>query len=253
MYTVADIVRAMDVIAPLCTQLDWDNSGLLVGDPAKGVERVLVALDATLSVIEKAEEVGAGLIVTHHPIIFRPVKRFLAGEPAYEAAVRGIAVYSAHTCYDMAEAGVNAALADALGLRGRCPLWEERPGDAAGRRLGVAGELPCGMCREELAAWVEEALGLGAGYVRWPGEAGAEVITRVAVCGGAGADYLLEAIALGCQAYITGDVRHHEFLEAERLGLLLMDAGHGATEAIAMPQLQKQLSAALPGVQVLLA
>ena len=90
MYTVADIVRAMDVIAPLCTQLDWDNSGLLIGDPAKGVERVLVALDATLSVIEKAEEVGAGLIVTHHPIRFRPVKRFLAGEPPYEAAVRGI-------------------------------------------------------------------------------------------------------------------------------------------------------------------
>ena len=166
MYTVADIVRAMDVIAPLCTQLDWDNSGLLVGDPAKGVERVLVALDATLSVIEKAEEVGAGLIVTHHPIIFRPVKRFLAGEPAYEAAVRGIAVYSAHTCYDMAEAGVNAALADALGLRGRCPLWEERPGDAAGRRLGIAGELPCGMSRETLVAWVEEALGLGDRYVR---------------------------------------------------------------------------------------
>ena len=214
MITVQDVARAVDGIAPFDTQLDWDNSGLLVGDPAGEVDRVLVALDATAEVIREAASLGAQAIVTHHPVIFRGVQRLLAGDPPYEAAARGIAIISAHTCYDMAEGGVNHALADALGLRDRRPLWEERP-----------GELP---------------------------DAGPESIRRVAVCGGAGSDYLAQAKALGCAAYITGDVRHHEFLAARQLGLLLMDAGHGATEGIAMPRLRRQLEGAMPGVEVVL-
>lgn len=253
MTTVSDVARAVDAIAPFGTQLDWDNSGLLVGDPAGEVTRVLVALDATPEVIEEAAGLEAQAIVTHHPVIFRGVKRLLAGDPPYEAAARGIAVVSAHTCYDMAEGGVNHALAAALGLRDCCPLWEEHPGDPAGRTLGLAGELPCPMSREELAAWVEEALGLRPGYVRWLAGAGPESIRRVAVCGGAGADYLDNAKALGCAAYITGDVRHHEFLAARQLGLLLMDAGHYATENIAMPQLAARLAEMLPEAEVILA
>jgi len=252
MYTVADVARVMDRIAPLKTQMDWDNSGLLVGDPRREVKKILVALDATLPVIREAAEQGAGMIVTHHPIIFHPARTFLAGEPPYEAAVREIAVYSAHTCYDMAANGVNAALADALGLKNRRPLWEERPGDSAGRSLGLTGDLPCPMSREELAAWVEEALGQRPGFGRRLPEAGPEVIRRAAVCGGAGADYLENALALGCGAYITGDVRHHEFLEAARIGLLLIDAGHFATENIAMPRLRDQLAGALPDMEIVL-
>lgn len=252
MTTVAAAAEAMDRLAPLSTQMEWDNSGLLVGDPAGAVSKILVALDATLEVIGEAEELGAELIVTHHPVIFHPVKRFLAGDPAYEAAVRGMAVYSAHTCYDMAEGGVNTALADALGLRERVPLWEEHPGEAGTRRLGLAGELPCAMTRGELAAWVEEALGLPQGYVRHLPYAGPETIRRLAVCGGAGGDFLGEAQKAGCGAYLTGEVRRHEYLEAERLGLLLLDGGHFATEVIAMPGLRAQLAAALPGVEVFL-
>lgn len=252
MFTIADAAAVMDRIAPLRTQLEWDNSGLLVGDPGREVRKILVALDATLPVIREAEEMGAQLIITHHPVIFHPVKHILAGDPPYEAAVRGIGVYSAHTCYDMAENGVNAALADALGLKDRQPLWEEQPGREESRSLGIAGELPCAMSREELAAWVEEALGSRAGFVRCLPEAGPESIRRVAVCGGAGTDYLKEAKRLGCGAYITGDVRHHEYLEAAGMGLLLMDAGHFATENIAMPRLRGQVEAELPGVEVVL-
>lgn len=251
MTTVADVARAVDSIAPFGTQLDWDNSGLLVGDPGRGVTKVLVALDATTAVIDQAEALGAEVVVTHHPVIFRGIKRLLAGDPPYEAAARGIAVISAHTCYDMAPGGVNAALADALGLRDRAPLWEERPGEE-GRTLGVIGELPCPMSREELAAWAEEALGLRPGFVRYLAacEAGGEAIRRVAVCGGAGADYLDLAKSKGCTAYITGDVRHHEFLAAAGMGLFLMDAGHFATENIAMPKLAQRLGEALPNVEV---
>lgn len=256
MTTVADVTRAVDFIAPFGTQLDWDNSGLLVGDPSRGVTKVLVALDATTAVIDEAEAQGAEVIVTHHPVIFRGIKRLLAGDPPYEAAVRGIAVISAHTCYDMAPRGVNAALADALGLRDRAPLWEERPGEE-GRTMGVIGDLPCPMSREELAAWVEEALGLRPGFVRCPPaaltgpeSAGTEAIRRVAVCGGAGADYLALAREKGCAAYITGDVRHHEFLAGAGMGVFLMDAGHFATENIAIPKLAEQLEKALPNVEV---
>lgn len=251
MTTVADVAKAVDRLAPFGTQMDWDNSGLLVGDPAHGVTKILVALDATGSVIDQAESMGAEVIVTHHPVIFHGIKRLLAGDPPYEAAARGIAVISAHTCYDMAPQGVNDLLADALGLRERSPLWEELPG-GEGRTLGVVGELPCPMNREELAAWVEEALALRPGFVRYlPGVGDEqESIRRVAVCGGAGADYLETARAKGCAAYITGDVRHHEFLAAGEMGLFLMDAGHFATENIAMPRLAARLGSALPGVEV---
>lgn len=252
MTTVADAAAVMDRIAPLNTQLDWDNSGLLVGNPAREVTKILVALDATLEVIEEAVSYSAEMIVTHHPVIFHPIKKILAGEPPYEAAIRGIAVYSAHTCYDMADLGINTALADALGLKNRSPLWEEYPGDPASRKLGIIGELPCVMSREELAAWVEEALGLPQNYVRALPFAGPETIQKVAVCGGAGADYLGNAKVRGCGAYITGDVRRHEYLEAEGMGLLLMDAGHFATENIAMPALRGQLAEALPEVEVIL-
>ncbi len=249
MYTVASAAEALDRIAPLKTQMDWDNSGLLVGDPSREITKILVALDATLSVIREAEALGAELVVTHHPIIFYPIKSLLAGTPPYEAASRGIAVYSAHTCYDMAAGGVN----DALGLQNRVPLWEEHPGQEGGRTLGFAGNLPCPMSREEFSGWVEEALGQRPGFVRYLPDAGPEIIRRVAVCGGAGTDCLKDAKPLGCEAYITGDVRHHQYLEAAQMGLLLMDAGHFATENVAMPRLREQLAKALPGVEVLLA
>lgn len=254
MTTVADVAKAVDQLAPFGTQMDWDNSGLLVGDPCRGVTKVLAALDATTAVIDRAESMGAEVIVTHHPVIFRGVKRLLAGDPPFEAAARGIAVISAHTCYDMAPQGVNDLLADALGLRERSPLWEEFPG-GEGRTLGVIGELPCPMSREELAAWVEEALGLRPGFVRYLPASGteSEAIRRVAVCGGAGADYLETAKNKGCAAYITGDVRHHEFLAAAEMGLFLMDAGHFATENIAMPSLAARLGSLLPGVEVVCA
>lgn len=248
--TVADIAAALNTVAPFDTQLEWDNCGLLVGDPGREVSRVLVALDATNEVIREAVRKGAQAVVSHHPVIFHPTKRFLAGDPAYEAAAAGMAVLAAHTCFDMAPQGVNRALADALGLTAAAPLWQE--GD---RSLGLVGELPRPMEAAELAAWTEKALGLPEGFVRYrlsQGEGPQGAVRRVAVCGGAGADYLENAVALGCGCYITGDVRHHEFLEARRLGILLMDAGHYATENIAMASLRDQLAAALPKTEILL-
>ncbi len=347
---VKEVLAALDRIAPFDTALDWDNSGLLVGDPDARVEKVLVALDATSQVIAEAAAGGAGLVVSHHPVIFGGGrKRLLPGDPAFEAAAAGVAVISAHTNYDMAPEGINLALARALGLENLEPLSRERvepwkkvvafvPADRAqavyqamseagagktehyaaaasvmdveGRFLplpgaqpfmgrvgepcrvaekavemlvppenleavlqamrqahpyeepawdvyddwgktreswlGWMGTLPGPLGEREFAAQLEETLGLAPRF-----NPGSRSICRVAVCGGAGAEYL--SAARGADALVTGDVKHHQFLEAAGRGMTLYDAGHYATENIAMPQLRDQLRRMLPGVEVELA
>jgi dinuclear metal center YbgI/SA1388 family protein len=119
---VRTVVSALESIAPLGHAEPWDNVGLLVGDREAKVARVLLAIDATAAVIDEASSIGAALIVAYHPPIFEGRKRFLAGEPAFEAARRGIAIWSPHTALDVAEGGTNDVLADALGLADRKPL-----------------------------------------------------------------------------------------------------------------------------------
>ncbi|MEG0753322.1 MAG: Nif3-like dinuclear metal center hexameric protein, partial [Angelakisella sp.] len=113
---VADIYSRIDGHAPFSTAEDWDNVGLLVGDPQSEVTGIMTALDITLPVIVEAERNGCNLLLSHHPILFSAIKRFTAGEPAYEAARRGMSVISAHTNYDIAQGGVNAILSQRLGL-----------------------------------------------------------------------------------------------------------------------------------------
>ncbi len=143
MSTLLDIYNTIDQMAPFVTQLDWDNSGLQWGDWNAPVTRVLLALDLTLAVLEEADALGAGLIITHHPAFFTPVKRLCGEDLAYKAIRKGIGVIAAHTNWDAAAKGVNEVLAERLGLQGRTPLEAERripyrkivvfvPKDAAG-------------------------------------------------------------------------------------------------------------------------
>jgi dinuclear metal center YbgI/SA1388 family protein len=128
---VGDLVRVMEEVAPTRFAAEWDNVGLLVGDPAADLKRVLVTNDTTRAVLDEARAWGAGAIVSYHPPVFAPQKRFVAGSIAFEAARAGIAVYSPHTALDVAPGGVNDVLADALGMRERAPLraWEEAEGE----------------------------------------------------------------------------------------------------------------------------
>lgn len=239
--TVQKVYDAIDMAAPFSTQMDFDNAGLLVGDPQAVVAGVLVALDVTGPVIDEAVSRGANLIVTHHPVIFHPVKRVTADMLVYRLIREGISVISAHTNMDLAPGGVNDILAEKLGLAEVETLPPEN--------LLRAGRLTRGMTPPEFAYFVKQRLDLHA--LRYCD--GGTSIERVAVCGGSGGSELQAVLASGCQAYVTADVKHDVMLEAAHLGVTLIDGGHFGTETPVVERLAELARGALENVPVTVA
>lgn len=238
MTTVKDIYAAIDRLAPFETQLSFDNAGFLMGSGNTQVTKVLVALDVTAEVIKEAVDGGCELIVSHHPIIFRPIKS-LDGESApYLAARCGLAVISAHTNLDGAFGGVNDCLADVLGLTD-CKHLESA-------ELGTVGSLPSPMTDRELAAYVKEKLGCGAvQFTECRGK-----ISRLAVIGGSGGDLAVSIFEAGeADAVLTGEAKHHELLDAASCGKSLLVAGHFDTEVVVLKPLADYLAAQFAGVE----
>ncbi|MBQ6266962.1 MAG: Nif3-like dinuclear metal center hexameric protein [Clostridia bacterium] len=230
--TVRDICEYLNSLAPFDTQCSWDNSGLLIGDPDRPVQTVALALDITPEAVEAAHAAGADLILSHHPVIFHPLRQMHPRDPAYLLARYDIAAVCIHTPLDKACGGVNDALAAALGFAGAVAVAQE--GEAAMLR---AAEIP-ETDGAALAAHVARALHT---TVRLA-DAG-KPIRRVAVLGGAGADLLADAAAAGVDALITGDAGHHDFLDAKQLGLTLIAAGHFETEQPVIAVLAEKLAA----------
>ena len=231
--TVQRIYDFLNTRAPFATAEEWDNPGLLVGDPQKEVSRVLVALDATAGALDTAVAVGADLIVTHHPVIFAPLRRLSADSLPYRLAAQDIALIAAHTNLDKAEGGVNDTLAARLGLE-----------DVAVAEDGYTriGTLPQEMTARDFAAHVAAALDTPVRY------AGEKPVTTVAVCGGSGGDFIA-GCAQQADAYVTGEVKHHEWLEnAGRIGIV--EAGHYATEVPVADTLAGWFTEAFPGLAV---
>lgn len=216
--TVKDIYDFLQSIAPFDAQCEWDNSGLLVGEPSKKVNKIGVVLDITADAIEYAHKNGIELIISHHPVIFRPVKNFLDGNPAYMLAKNGISAICAHTSLDIAKGGVNDALASALGFD-NVSLFSEI-GETAMIRVAEINETDA----ESLSKLVADKLSTGVTVAD-----GGKKITTVALCGGGGGDFCFE-VAKKCDAFITGEAKHHEFLAAKEMGLTLIAAGHFETE-----------------------
>lgn len=231
MRTVQEILHYVgDELAPEQMKMEWDNVGLLCGDPAQQVERVLVALDPFEAVCREAAEWGAQLLVTHHPLIFQPARSVTTetgvGRAILELARRGISAINAHTNLDCAPGGVNDCLAAVLGLE-QVRVLQPQGLDSQGRPWGLlrAGEtepapLSCFLRR------VKEALHCpGLRYVD-----GGRPVRVVAVGGGACGDAVRQAIAAGCDTFVTADVKYNQFWDARDLGLNLIDAGHFWTE-----------------------
>lgn len=245
MTTVADILAFLDTLAPRSLKMDWDNCGLLCGRPGREVRRILVALDPFDTVIDEAIRVKADLLVTHHPLIFRNGLMAVnedteAGRCVLKLVENGIAAINAHTNLDIAPGGINDVLAQTLGLAGIETIGEERL-----LRRGTVSAQPL----SQFLAHVKQALGCdGLRYV----EVGRPVST-VAVGGGACADEMEEALAAGCDTFVTADVKYNQFRTAYQLGLNLIDAGHFHTENPAMPVLRDKLQAAFPEVEVIFA
>lgn len=244
----ADIYRYINEIAPYRQMEEWDNCGFQIGDPEQEVERAVVALDCTASVLEEAQKLRAQLIVTHHPIIFRPLRSLTAELLVYRLAQSGIGCLSAHTNYDVAAGGVNDILARRLGLRGVTGFAKTGQGeDGSAVYLGRVGSLEQPLTPEKFGRTVKERLGCGGLRMACPSSK--RMVGRVAVLGGAGGDFLAQAASTGADAFVTAEIKHNQWLDACDLGITLVDAGHFSTEHPAVEPLRRRLESRFPEVE----
>ena len=236
---VKDITAAIEQFAPLSIQEGWDNSGLCIGAPEDEVHGVLVGFDCTPELVDEAVARGCDMVVSHHPLIFRGLKRIQGGEPVADAVIKavraGIAVYAAHTTADKVIAGVSGAMARRLGLRDIALMEDE-----GGYGLGAVGTLPHPMTGEEAIAYVKEKFGLAAVRVSKP----VACVEKVAMCGGSGASEIDAARATGAQLYISGDISYHHFFTPE--GFMVMDIGHFESEVDIVEILSKVIREKFP-------
>lgn len=252
MVTVADILTFVEQLAPPAMKMEWDNVGLLCGHKNRPVTRVLVSLDPFLDAAKEADQLNAELLLTHHPLIFHPVKAIHDGTAVGRTILylieHGIAAINAHTNLDCAPGGVNDCLAAALGLRDVAVLNPSGVDDQ-GRPWGL---LRMGTVEpQELQAFlpmVKEALRCdGLRYVN-----GGKPVHRVAVGGGACAGELMEVAEAGCDTFVTADAKYNQFRDAYDLGLSLLDAGHFHTEQPVCAMLADKVQEAFPEIQVIL-
>lgn len=226
-----DIIEAMEEIAPVRLAYSWDNPGLMCGNREAEVKKVLVSLDIDDNVITEAVEKGANMIVTHHPMIFRPIKSVTTEDKTGRYLMRlikaDISVFSAHTNLDMSNIGTNAELAEILGLKNVEFLMPSEDGIYA---MGRVGELEEKMSVENFGAFVKEKLGLKNMVVSKAGD----FVSKIGLCTGHGCDkeFLQAALSKGCDGYVSGDIGYHEAQEALAMGISLFDGTHYGTETI---------------------
>lgn len=242
-YSVQDVYDAIDAFAPFSTQEKWDNSGLLVGSPMKMARKILVTLDISLAAVEKACETGCDVIVSHHPVIFSPLKTLSDDSPVYLLAKHDMSAICCHTPLDMAQGGINDILVTRL--RRELTFSEEvLPLDDAG--CGRIVTFSDWMFAADVAAGAKKALGCP--VVRYSPVKEMRSVRRLGICSGSGSS-MLEDIAGRCDALLTGDVKHDRWYKAQELGMSLIDCGHYHTEICMVSYVVQKLCEALPGLE----
>ena len=249
MTTVADILAFIETIAPAYMKEEWDHVGLNCGRMDAPVTKVLVALDPFEEVCREAKEFGAQLLVTHHALIWSPdfiTDRDVQGRRTLFLIENGIAHINAHTNLDLAPGGVNDILAEKLGLSGIHvidPAGEDGEGNPYGLlRGGTVRVQPM----DEFLATVKTALDCeGLRYV-----SSGKPVCRVAVGGGACGGAIQDAVAAGCDTFVTSDLKYNQFRDAFDLGLNLIDAGHFHTENPVCTYVAEKIAAAFPEIEV---
>ena len=220
-----DIINIIESVAPLSYQEDWDNSGLQVGNRNAEIKAALLTVDVTESVVNEAILLGCDLIVSHHPLLFRGLKQLTGSTPqerCVEKAIRhNIAIYSAHTSMDSYLHGVSGRMAEKLGIENYRILIPSTSDMQVG--LGVIGELQEAMDNEAFVAHVANVFADPSAPLRWV-EGSQKKIKTVALCGGAGAEFVEQAIAQGADAYVSADFKYHELQSAyQRINVVDMD------------------------------
>lgn len=242
-----EIIAALERLAPPRLQEEWDNSGLQVGFPEAEVSRVLVCLDITEAIVDEAVAKQCNMIVSHHPLLFKALRQVSDATYQQRCVVRalsaGISIYSAHTSLDNAPGGVNHKIAGLLGLqnlRWLAPLEGEDAGS------GLVGELPRPEKDADFLARMKRSFGVQC--LRHSALDGRE-IRRVALCGGAGAFLLGDAIRAGADCFLSGEFHYHDYFENG--GVLLAELGHYQSEQFTQDLLLDWLKANCPGLEVL--
>lgn len=222
MATVRDIYHQIDAVAPFADAMDFDNTGILVGDAGAEVQTVLFALDIQPQVVKEAVALGAQLIISHHPVIFKPLRQLDTASVPYLLARHGIAAIGCHTNLDVApEYGVNVCLAKRLGLHELRGAKVYRQGFSL-----FTAELDTPVSPVQFARLVKDRLQADqVQFVHGTGE-----IKKVALCSGAGGSEMHNVMETGAQAYLTGELRHDEWITAGQMGITVLAAGHYDTE-----------------------
>lgn len=236
-----NIYNFLEELAPTSLKMDFDNVGFLVGDPSERVDRCVVALDITDDVIDEAIALGAQLIVSHHPIIFEPLKNLLNTDPVGKKLIKlaknNIAAICLHTNLDIAQGGVNDALISTLACKPIAVLCA----DGCGR----IGEYENEIAFSDFLPLCKNAL--NSNGLRYH-DAG-HPVKRLAVMGGSGGSEIETAKDLGCDTYVTSDIKYDQFLTAKDLGINLIDGDHFCTENVIVPVLCDKLSDRFPEVE----
>lgn len=230
MTTLSTVISYLDDTLHPEYQENYDNAGFLLGDPSQECRGVLVALDLTDEVIDEALARGANLIVTHHPLIFGGLKRITpdnaTGRLVMKLIKNDLAAYAAHTNLDNMREGVNGILAERLGLT-RCHILRPMAGQPDGNvGAGMTGFLPCPADTASFLQQVKQRLGLP--FLR-TSEIVSPTVSHVAFCGGAGSFLIDDAVSAGADIYLTGDLKYHDFQQADRR-ITLVDIGHFESE-----------------------
>lgn len=233
MISAKELYDYIDSFAPFESAMDFDNVGILVGDPDYTSRKVLLALDVTTAVIDEAVAKGCTIIVTHHPVIFHPLKSVLSDSLPYRLIQNGLTVLSAHTNLDICEGGVNDTLARTIGLE----LTERTDKDCF-----VTGELCEAVDFTNFAEKIQYVLGCK-GF-RFTGRNG--LIKRVSVACGAGGGSIFRAVKEKADAFVTGEIKHHEWLAAREHNIAVYDLGHFRSEDMIIAALVQRLSAQFP-------
>ena len=245
---VSDILAYMEQLAPSYMKMDWDNVGLLCGDPDQQVTKILVALDPFEDTVREAQEIGAQLVLTHHPLIFRPCKSVTESDPVGKTLrlliQHDISAINAHTNLDCAPGGVNDVLAERLNLK-NVVVVNPQGEDAQGRPWGLLRKgITEGKTLEEFLKTVKENLGCpGLRYV-----SGGKPVRNVAVGGGACGSEMMDAVRAGCDTFVTSDLKYNQFWDAQDMGLNLIDAGHFYTENPVCTMLKEAMEEKFPEI-----
>lgn len=246
---LGDLIEHLQKVAPEDFAQDWDNVGLLVGDRKQEIKKIFIALDADEAAIAQAKAVGAQLLLTHHPLIFSPLKKincdhFISAR-VVELLRSQMSYYAMHTNFDAAK--MSELAAERMGLTVEAPLADIFTRDGKDYGIGVVGSLKEPEEIAGLCAVVKEAFGLDAVKL-FRAETGP--ISRVAICPGSGKSTIGDAIAAGAQVLITGDIDHHSGIGAVAQGLSIIDAGHYGIEHIFIGYMEQYLKEHLQGVEI---